>query len=172
MYDEGGMNDLGTLDGVQSSAMGINDRGEISGMYRTQQGSYHVFIFDELNGMQDVGSLDGNIQYVSVLSSRGQLVGFTFPFGLMFISTSRPYVYDPMFGFRDLNDLLDDDAWTIYTAYDINSHGQIVGTGSYNGGYRQAFIMTPNSELNPVPEPSTILLLGGGLAGLGFYRRR
>ena len=29
-----------------------------------------------------------------------------------------------------------------------------------------------NFETSPVPEPSTILLLGGGLAGLAFYRRK
>lgn len=49
--------------------------------------------------------------------------------------------------------------------YDYASYGL---TNSGDGSYW----MMDNFEYSPVPEPSTFLLLGSGLAGLGFYARK
>lgn len=50
------------------------------------------------------------------------------------------------------------------------------GYGSWNGipqpGDRDYMVFTKWEEAAPVPEPSTFLLLGSGLAGLGFYARK
>jgi len=58
----------------------------------------------------------------------------------------------------DLNDLIDPaSGWTLDGAYDINNLGQIVGKGHFAGQPR-AF------RLDPIPEPSNMLLITG--AGL------
>ncbi len=54
-------------------------------------------------------------------------------------------------------------------AYDINDLGQVVGESTYNGRTQpNAFLYSPN----PVPIPSTLLLLGSGLIGLWGVRRK
>jgi len=67
-----------------------------------------------------------------------------------------------------LNDLIPaDSGWTLQDANDINDLGQIVGSGTL-GGVTRAFLLTP------IPEPSSVLALLSGLAGIGgmVVRRR
>lgn len=78
----------------------------------------------------------------------------------------------------NLNDFLPNGTgWSLMEGNDINDLGQITGTGYYydfelQHGERHAYILTPDTMNQPVPEPSTMLLLGGGIASLVFWRRK
>jgi hypothetical protein len=55
---------------------------------------------------------------------------------------------------QDLNNLIDSaSGWVLSRASGINAFGQIVGQGTI-GGNTHAFLLTP------VPEPSSLFLLG------------
>lgn len=68
----------------------------------------------------------------------------------------------------DLNTLIPvGSGWTLRAAEGINSGGQIVGFGTFNG-QTQAFLLTPV----PAPAGAVLAALGAGAAGVGAAARR
>jgi len=114
--------------------------------------------------LQNVGGSHDSIAFA--INDAGQSVGY---------SRSRDgtdaVLWSPSGKATDLGALLG-SAWSWTEAVAINNSGDIVGYGDYRGG-QYGFLLTPNSALFAVPEPSTLAMVLVGLAGLGFagYRR-
>ena len=69
------MQDLGTLGGTNSSAAGINARGEVTGTSDTECGSSHAFLWTPSGGMQDLGTLGGKNSSAAGIDARGEVTG-------------------------------------------------------------------------------------------------
>ena len=173
-YNNVTMQDIGTLGGSFSNANAISDTNQVVG-YSSISGdtTQHAFIF--INGiMKDLGTLGGNYSLAKDINNSGQVVGSSTTVGNL---ADHATLWNNG-SILDLNDLLvNNDGWTLTNATAINDLGQIVGNGihiNYDGiAYNSTFLLTPIEEISaPVPEPSTMLLLGAGLAGFVFYRRK
>jgi uncharacterized membrane protein len=161
-----------TLDAC-SGADSINDLGEIAGWAQTpgstiQSGcpSYypdavpiHAMLWrSSKSAPADLGTLPGDQFSMAVkVNSLGVVVGMSgnsttegqeqrYPFLQV---EGRPFVWDPVRGMRDLNDLIPaSSGWTLQTVSDINVWGQTVGTGTINGE-THGFLLTPRVLFRP-----------------------
>jgi probable HAF family extracellular repeat protein len=143
LYSDGHMTDLGTLPGFSESVgNGINNDGQVTGT-----SGDHAFLYS--NGqMTDLGPGVGN-----GINNAGQVVG---------TSGGHAFLYSNGH-MTDLNSLIEPGLGiTITDARGINDKGQIVA----NGGNADAYLLTP------VPEPSTLVLLGAPLLGALIWSRR
>jgi hypothetical protein len=87
------------------------------------------------------------------MNNAGDVVG-TVGFGLAFLLHDGQFI--------DLNTVLPaGSGWDLGAAFDINDHGQIVGTGTHDGAPR-GFLMIPITQ--PVPAAPSIALLVAGVA--------
>ncbi len=126
--------DLGTLGGAVSSAIGINDVGQVVGFSLTASGDTRAFLWDENTTpkMTDLGALSGDDQSTAWdINEAGQVVGRS---SLKGTQGMRAFLWDngvmtPL-GFLPGHDGS--------TAWDINDVGQIAGY-SYGGGVSEAF---------------------------------
>jgi probable HAF family extracellular repeat protein len=166
-FSGGTMTDLGTLGGVESFATAINSTGQIVGWAQNAAGQQRAFLRSN-NTMTDLGTLGGLEAEAKAINDLGQVVGYS----LNVSGQSRAFLYTNGIMF-DLNDLIPaDSGWVLERATGINFSGQIVGSGKYmfgsNTEVSKAFLMT----LTPVPEPTTLLLVGGAAVGVMAIRRR
>jgi probable HAF family extracellular repeat protein len=80
LYDGTTMNDLGTLGGDDSTALDINNNGQVVGYSYIANGDSHAFMYDEIDGMLDLNNLIASdsgwfLSEARGINSSGQIVG-------------------------------------------------------------------------------------------------
>ncbi len=156
------MKDLGTLGGAWSTATAISANGQVAGYAQTNGasgGNYDAFL-DSNGTMTDLGRLSSNgNSFAYGINDSGQVVGSANNGATAFLYSNG--------AMTDLNSLIaPSSGWYLQQANAINDAGQIVGFGTHGGTH--AFLLTP------IPERSTLVLLGIGAVNLFAYvwRRR
>jgi probable HAF family extracellular repeat protein len=135
LYEAGAMRDLGPGD-----AVAINERGDVVinegvGVRRLQAGT-----------TQDLGTLGGTFAVGFGINSAGDVVGTSGTASFQ----QHAFIYSR--GMHDLNDLTPtDSSWVLTEARAVNDAGQIVGSGTFGGDQRRAFLLTPTTT-EPLPD--------------------
>ena len=140
-----------------TQSFGINNRGDIVGDYRNPTGNFHGFTL--INGVFTTIDLPG-ARRTSIfgVNDFGDIVGYAEP------QTGTGYAFVISGG--ELTTFSANSALAPQTeAYDINNNGDIVG--SYTSGDTVlGFIARVDLASHRIPEPSSLHLLCGGIAGL------
>lgn len=139
VWEGGAPRDLGTLGGKSSAARGINEHGHVVGTSQDANEVWLPFLHDG-HSMQPLPVCGEGPLQPQAINASGQVAGRWFiadnakPRAVL-IEGGRCHL---------LSDLLDasGDGWVLRDAAGINSAGQIVGSGLYQGEER-AYIATP-----------------------------
>ena len=133
LWSNGTMQDLGTLGGMYSGAMGINDNGQVTGSAHIPADNYHAFFYDS-GTMHDLGTLGGIESYGYKINNNGVVVGRSYDS----TGSMSGFYYDGAMHALPLNGQAPD-------VYGINNNGQIVGDIFFPGAFRlHAFLYNPS----------------------------
>jgi len=167
LWENGNMVDLGVITGT-ASPQDINNAGKVVGQGDNLANNNGRALLWENGNIVNLGILPGHTgsSIAFAINNNNQIVGNSSGRGGIssFLGLSATFWQNG--AIFNLNNLLLEDNWSLLSATDINYLGEIVGNGINPNGDITTFL------LKPVPEPSTLLLLASGLAGLAAWRRR
>jgi probable HAF family extracellular repeat protein len=139
LWQNGVMTDIGTLGGSSSTAVAINNQGQIVGSSNLPGDTVqHAFLW-QAGVMIDIGTLPETLNSTaSGINNKGQVVGFSFDDSFRAFLWENGVMYD-------INDLLvDDSGLQLLFAFQINARGQIVGTAVQKStGEVRAYLANP-----------------------------
>jgi probable HAF family extracellular repeat protein len=125
LWQNGSMQDIGTLGGPDAAAMLINVQGQIAGI--SYDSSFDVIPFLWQKGkMVGLGSLGGTFGSAGWLNNRGQVVGQS---NLPGDTTAHPFIWTKAENMKDLGTL----GGTFGFANWINESGEVVGAATNQG---------------------------------------
>jgi len=131
-----GMQDLGTLGGDSSYALGINDKSQVVGFsYLADNTTYHAFLWTSSGGMVDLGAPAGYaFSNAGAINAAGHIVGLSYQPP----SANVAWYWTPDSGFTIIPVLGG------YTGDSINKHDQVAGYANTSYGF-QGFAWAPGS---------------------------
>jgi probable HAF family extracellular repeat protein len=147
LWQNGELQDLGTLGGSDAAAFVVNERGQVAGVSSfnsepnpiTGLPNQHAFLWQ--NGtMTDLGSLGGASATPSGLNNRGQVIGNS-------TTAASEEFTDPYLWERGkLIDLFTETEGKVVLADAINDSGQVVGAGDFSstGGSQFSAVLWQN----------------------------
>jgi len=129
----GGLQELPTLGGAQTSALGINDAGIVVGYSNDATGNPRAFRYDPAATppLLDLGTLGGDYAYATWINTAGAIVGYS----ETATGDDEAFMWTPAGGMQPLGSL----GFGFSYAYGINDVNQIVGTAWADTGF-QAFV--------------------------------
>jgi probable HAF family extracellular repeat protein len=139
IWQNGVLQDLGTLGGPDSAGVVVNERGQIVGFSFTNNipntttgiPTVDPFLWQQ-GGMIDVGTLGGTFGFGNAINNGGQVVGFSDVAGDL---TNHAFFWDRG-SLTDIGTLGGDNS----SANWINDGGQVVGTADLPDGTHHAFV--------------------------------
>jgi probable HAF family extracellular repeat protein len=126
LYTAGRMVDLGTLGGIQASALAINDAGTIVGLSVTSSGVQHAFVYSS-GKMTDLGPPGTNASGANAINGSGQIAGSIWVNNLSHAALYSQGVW---------TDLGAVPGALGTQATGINDSGQIIGTAVFQAVYK------------------------------------
>jgi probable HAF family extracellular repeat protein len=135
---------IGTFGGHSSSALGINNAGQVVGYSYLYYGASmrHAFIWDDVNGLVDLGSAGYENSIAHAINESGVVTGYTKSAGF----SGEAFIWDDVNGMQ----LLPTMGGQIMFGLDINESNTVVGHGFNASGLMRGFVWSAIDGLTEI----------------------